>query len=56
MTLTGCVHYTIVEEVPEGEPINTGMFLVNQRPSVVLFDSGSSHSFISEAFAIKHQF
>jgi predicted aspartyl protease len=30
------------------------MFLVNQHPAVVLFDSGSSHSFISQAFARKH--
>jgi hypothetical protein len=54
-TLTGCVHYTTVEEVPKGEPITAGMFLVNQHPAVVLFDSGSSHSFISQAFVRKHQ-
>jgi len=31
-----------------------GMFLVNQHPVVVLFDSGASHSFMSQAFASKH--
>jgi len=31
-----------------------GMFLVNQHPAVVLFDSGASHSFMSQAFASKH--
>jgi len=30
------------------------MFLVNQHPVVVLFDSGASHSFMSQAFASKH--
>jgi predicted aspartyl protease len=30
------------------------MFPVNQHLTVVLFDSGSSHSFMSQAFAQKH--
>ena len=30
------------------------MFPVNQHLVVVLFDSGSSHSFMSQAFAQKH--
>jgi hypothetical protein len=30
------------------------MFSVNQHLAVVLFDSGSSHSFMSQAFAQKH--
>jgi sorbitol-specific phosphotransferase system component IIA len=44
-----------VEEIPEGEPITAGKFPVNQNPVVVLFDSGSSHSFMSQAFARKHE-
>jgi hypothetical protein len=44
-----------VEEIPEGEPVTTGKFPVNQNPAVVLFDSGSSHSFMSQAFARKHE-
>jgi len=36
------------------EPVTTGIFPVNQHPAVVLFDSRSSHSFISQAFAQKH--
>jgi hypothetical protein len=36
----GHLHYTTIEEVPEGEPVTAGMFLVNQHPAVVLFDSG----------------
>ena len=31
-----------------------GMFLVNKHPAVVLFDSGASHSFMSQAFASRH--
>ena len=30
------------------------MFLVNQHPAVVLFDSRASHSFMSQAFTSKH--
>ena len=31
-----------------------GMFLVNSIPASVLFDSGASHSFITESFVEKH--
>jgi hypothetical protein len=48
------VHYTSMNEIPEGEPMTAGMFSVNQYPVVILFDSGSSHSFISQVFAKKH--
>ena len=51
---TGRVHYTTIEEIPEGEVVTAGMFLVNQHPAVVLFDTGASHSFMSQAFASKH--
>jgi hypothetical protein len=44
-----------VDEIPEGEPIMAGKFSINQNPAVVLFDSGSSHSFMSQAFARKHE-
>jgi hypothetical protein len=32
-----------------------GMFSINNHPIIVLFDSGSSHSFISQAFARKYE-
>ena len=48
------VHHTSIEEIPEGEPVTAGMFPINQHLAVVLFDSGSSHSFMSQAFAQKH--
>jgi hypothetical protein len=44
-----------VDEIPEGEPVTAGKFPVNQYPAVVLFDSRSSHSFMSQAFARKHE-
>ena len=50
----GYVHYAAVEEVPAGEVVTAGMFLINKHPAVVLFDSGASHSFMSQAFASRH--
>jgi hypothetical protein len=44
-----------VDEIPEGEPVTAGKFSVNQNHAVVLFNSGSSHSFMSQAFAWKHE-
>jgi len=41
-------------EIHSGEVVTVGKFLVNQHPSVVLFDSGASHSFMSPAFASKY--
>ena len=54
-TYTARVHNTTVDEILEGELITTGKFPVNQHLAVVLFDSGSSHSFMSQAFARKHE-
>jgi hypothetical protein len=50
----GYVQYTTVESIPSGEIITAGVFLVNQQPGIVLFDSGASHSFISSTFTAKH--
>jgi hypothetical protein len=54
-TYTGWVLHTTVDEIPKGEPITTGKFPVNQNPAIVLFDFRSSHSFMSQAFAQKHE-
>jgi hypothetical protein len=39
-----------VVTTPEGEPVMMGMFLVANCPTVILFDSGASHTFISKNF------
>jgi hypothetical protein len=43
-----------VESVPEDIDVVYGMFLINSIPASVLFDSGASHSFITESFMEKH--
>ena len=40
--------------MPEDADVVYGMFLVNSIPASVLFDSGASHSFITESFVEKH--
>ncbi|WVZ58292.1 hypothetical protein U9M48_008575 [Paspalum notatum var. saurae] len=50
----GQLHYSQLEQVSEGEPVLAGTFLVNYHPTVVLFDSGATFSFISKAYALKH--
>ena len=48
------MQYTAVEEIPIGKVMTIGMFFVNKHPTIVLFDSGASHSFMSQTFASKH--
>ena len=48
------MYYTTLQEIPLGEVVTAGTFLVNQHPTVILFDSGASHSFMSQTFASKH--
>ncbi|WVZ88875.1 hypothetical protein U9M48_035342 [Paspalum notatum var. saurae] len=50
----GRVHYTNVDQIPKGEPVLASTFLVNEHPTVVLFDSGATHTFISRSYATKH--
>jgi hypothetical protein len=54
-TYNARVHHTTVDEIPKGEPVTAGKFPINQNLAFVLFDSGSSHSFMSQAFARKHE-
>ena len=49
----GQVHYTTLEGIPEGAPVMTGMFSINDQPVTVLFDSGASHTFISKECATR---
>jgi len=49
----GQVHYTTLEGIPEGAPVMTGTFSVNDHPVTVLFDSRVSHTFISKECAVR---
>jgi hypothetical protein len=49
------VHHTTVDDIIEGEPMIAGMFAINNHPAVVLFDSRSSHSFVSQAFVKRYE-
>ena len=54
MKKTGRIYYTQVATTPEGEPVMMGTFLVANHPTVILFDSGASHTFISKKFVEKY--
>jgi hypothetical protein len=51
---TGRIYYTQVATTPKGEPVMMGTFLVANNPSVILFDPGASHTFISKKFVEKY--
>jgi hypothetical protein len=51
----GKLNLTTLEELPKGAPIMTGIFSVFNQPILILFDSGASHSFISQKFSAKCQ-
>jgi hypothetical protein len=43
-----------VATTPEGQPVMIGTFLVANHPALILFDSGASHTFISNKFVEKY--
>jgi hypothetical protein len=50
----GRVNYVAVKEAQEAPDVVIGIVLVNDTSTVVLFDSGASHSFISATYVGKH--
>jgi hypothetical protein len=52
---SGCVNYTTMEDIPEGEQVLMGTFSLNGHPAIILFASRASHDFISKACTQKHQ-
>jgi hypothetical protein len=46
---TGRVNYTTVDGIPTGKEVLAGTFFLNERPIIILFDSGASHDFMSFA-------
>jgi hypothetical protein len=43
-----------VEEAQEGPDVVIGMFFINDTSAIALFDSGASHSIISDAYVENH--
>jgi hypothetical protein len=50
----GRVNHVVVEEAQEAPDVVIGMFFVKDTSAAMLFDSGSSHSFISTTYVEKH--
>jgi hypothetical protein len=50
----GRVNHVTAEEAQEAKDVVLGTFLIYSVPATVLFDSGASHSFITERFVTKH--
>jgi hypothetical protein len=50
----GRFNHVVVEEAQETPDVILGMFFVNAASTVVLFDSGALHFFISTAYVKKH--
>jgi hypothetical protein len=51
MSQSGHVNHTTVEDIPEGEEVLAGTFLLFGHPIIILFDSRASHDFTSSACA-----
>ena len=51
----GKINFTTLAELPEGAPIMMGTFSINHKPTVILFDSGATHSFISTKCGARHR-
>jgi predicted aspartyl protease len=43
----GRINFTTLTELSDGAPVISGKFSVHHKPVVTLFDSGATHSFIS---------
>jgi hypothetical protein len=43
----GRINFTTFAELPDGAPVMSGTFSIHHQPVVTLFDSGATHSFIS---------
>jgi hypothetical protein len=52
--IRGRVNHVTVDEAQEAPDVVLSTFLVNSTTAIVQFDSGASHSFISVAYAEKH--
>jgi hypothetical protein len=48
---TGRANYTTMDEIPTGQEVLVGTFFLNERPIIILFDSGALHDFMSSTCA-----
>ena len=49
----GRLHHINAEEAEEAPDVVLGTFLVNSVPATILFDSGATHSFVTQEFVSK---
>jgi hypothetical protein len=49
----GRVNFTTLFELPKGAPIMMGTFTIHHQPAIILFDSGTTHSFINSKLGTK---
>jgi predicted aspartyl protease len=49
----GKLNFTTMVDIPEGAAVLTGIFSIRGHPIKILFDSGATHSFISEGLVSK---
>ena len=56
VTSSGYMNQILVEETSATSDIILATLLVNHVPASVLFDPGASHSFMSESYALRHEF
>jgi hypothetical protein len=49
----GKLNFTTMVDIPEGAAVLTGIFSICGHPVKILFDSGATHSFISESLVSK---
>jgi hypothetical protein len=47
----GKLNFTTMSEIPEGVSVLTRTFSINDNPVRILFDSGTTHSFLGEKLA-----
>src|SRR3954470_11342425 len=55
-TSSGYVNQISVEDTTATSEVILGTLLVNHVPASILFDPGASHSFMSESYALRHEF
>jgi hypothetical protein len=46
------LNYTIADKIPEDAEVLMGTLLINSYPTIVLFDSGATLSFINKKFML----